>query len=77
MERHLCHKTAPRRQGVRPPGVTHHVGRPYAKKEAAKKSLDRKKTLLRSQHHRVKTAYCLQRRRVDTRTRLRLRDELR
>ena len=53
MERlhHLCPKTAPWRQGVRPPGVIHRVGRLCAKKEATKKSLIRKKTLLHSRCH--------------------------
>ena len=46
--RHLCTKTVFRRQGARPPGATHRVRRPHEKKEAAKKSLVRKKTLLRS-----------------------------
>ena len=46
---------APWRQGVRPPGVFHRVGRLYAKKEATKKSLIRKKTLLRSRRRYDKT----------------------
>ena len=53
---HLCIKTALWRQGARPPVDTHHVGRPREKKEAAKKSPGRKKTLLRSRHHHNKTA---------------------
>ena len=43
-------------QDARPRGVTRHAGRPCMKKEAAKKSLGHKKTLLRSLHHSAKTA---------------------
>ena len=57
MERlhHLWPKTAPWRQGMRPLGVNHHVGCLYTKNEAAKKSLVRKKTLLRTQRRYDKT----------------------
>ena len=57
MERlhHLCTKTAPWRQGVRLPDVTRHIPRPRVKKEAVKKSLDRKKTLCRSWRHCART----------------------
>ena len=75
--RHLHIKTSPSHQGVRPRGATHRAGRPRMKKEAAKKSLGRKKTLLRSQHHSAKSARRLPRWRVDIKTRLRLRDGLR
>ena len=77
MERHHHHlrtKTAPWRQGVWPPGATHRVGRPCAKKEAAKKSLVHKKMLPRSQHLCDKTVRRLRWRRVGTKTRLCLHD---
>ena len=79
MERlhHLRIKTAPSHQDARPRGVTRHAGRPRMKKEAAKKSLGRKKTLLRSQHRSTKTVRHLLRWRVDIKTRLCLRDGLR
>ena len=70
-------KTSPSHQDAWPPDATHRAGRPHTKKDAAKKSLGRKKTLLHSQHHCVKAACRLRWRRVDTRTRLRLRDGLR
>ena len=56
--------------------MTRHARRPCTKKEAAKKSLGRKKTLLRSQHRNIKTARRLLRRRMDIKTRLRLHDRL-
>ena len=79
MERlhHLCPKTVPWHQDARPLGATRRAGCLRAKKEAAKKSLGRKKMLLRSQHHRIKTACRLRRRREDIKIRLRLRDGLR
>ena len=46
------------------------------KKEAAVRSLGRKKVLLHSPHHRVKTVRHLRWQRADTKTRLRLRDGL-
>ena len=79
MERHRHHlraKKASWRQGVRPPGATRHVGRPSAKKEAAKGFRGRKKTLPCSLNHHYKTACRLRRRREGTRTRLRFHDGL-
>ena len=76
MERlhHLCIKMLSSQQGARSRGVTRHARRPCTKKEAVKKSLGRKKTLLRSQHHCVKAARRLLQRRVDIMIRLRLHD---
>ena len=70
MHEDLCTKTATWRQGMRPPGATHRVGRPCAKKEAAKKFLVRKKTLPRSQHHYDKTVRRLRWRCADIKGRL-------
>ena len=55
---HLCTKTAPWRQGARLRGVTHRIRRPRVKKEAVKKSLDRKRTLRHSSHCRARIVCC-------------------
>ena len=47
---HPCTKTAPWRQGAQFRGATRRAKRPRVKKEAVKKSLDRKRTLHRSSH---------------------------
>ena len=69
---HLRIKTLPSHQDARARGMTCHAGHPRTKKEAAKKSLSRKKTLLHSQRCHVKTACCLRRRRGGIKIRLRL-----
>ena len=73
---HLRIKMAPSHQDARSRGVTRHTGHLRMKKEAAKKSPVRKKTLQHFQHHCVKTACRLRRRRMDIKIRLRLRDRL-
>ena len=54
----LCPKTAPWSLGARLHDATRCVTCPRVKKEAVKKSLDRKKTLRRSSHRRSRTGYC-------------------
>ena len=50
-----CIKTVPWRQGARLRSTTHRVQCQRVKREAAKKSLRRKKTLCHSSHCRAKT----------------------
>ena len=75
--RHLSVKISPSEQGALPHGATCRAGRPRVKKKAARRSSGHKKMLMHSQHHHVKTARRLRQRRMDTKTRLHLHDELR
>ena len=74
--RHLHIKTLPSHQDTWPRGTTHRAGHLHMKKEAARRSRDRKKMLLHSPHHHVKIARRLRRRRVGTKTGLHLHDKL-
>ena len=75
--RHLPVRTSPSAQDAWPHGVTYRVGRPHAKKKAARRSSGRKKVLQCSLHCHVKTAHCLRCWHVSTRFRLHLHDGLR
>ena len=56
--------------------MTRRTRRPRVKKEAARMSSGRKKTLLHSRHHHIKTTHSLRRRCVDTKNRVHLHNGL-